>query len=59
MGVRLINVPDGGAVVAIARNAERAVVAEDDTLADEGPADVPRRALPGVIGIPGDEGTDV
>ena len=34
MGVRLINVPDGGAVVAIARNAEQASDDADDEATD-------------------------
>jgi len=34
MGVRLINVPDGGAVVAIARNAEQASEEAVDEAAD-------------------------
>jgi DNA gyrase subunit A len=58
MGVRFISLDEGDTVVAIARNAERAVVAEDDSLADEAPAD----GLDGTTGIPepaGDEGTDL
>jgi DNA gyrase subunit A len=58
MGVRFISLDEGDTVVAIARNAERAVVAEDDSLADEGPADG-LESTTGIIGITGDEGTDV
>jgi len=54
MGVRFISLDEGDTVVAIARNAERAVVAEDDTLAD----DVPVGDLEGTSGTAGDEGTD-
>ena len=54
MGVRFISLDEGDTVVAIARNAERAVVAEDDTLAD----DVPAGDLDGTSGTAGDEGTD-
>jgi len=52
MGVRFISLDEGDTVVAIARNAERAVVEEDDALAD-----VPADGL-GVTGTTGDEGTD-
>jgi DNA gyrase subunit A len=58
MGVRFISLDEGDTVVAIARNAERAVAAEDDSLADEAPAD----GLDGTTEIPepaGDEGTDL
>ncbi len=39
MGVRLVNLGDGDAVVAIARNAERAVVGDDDLAGDAPPTD--------------------
>jgi DNA gyrase subunit A len=58
MGVRFISLDEGDTVVAIARNAERAVVAEDDSLADEGPADG-LDGTTGATGVTGDEGTDV
>jgi DNA gyrase subunit A len=57
MGVRFISLDEGDTVVAIARNAERAVVAEDDLLADEAPADG-LDGTTGITGITGDEGTD-
>ena len=54
MGVRFISLAEGDAVVAIARNAERAVVAEDDTLSGDGLAEDL-----GQTGPVGEEGTDV
>ena len=43
MGVRFISLADDDTVVAIARNAERAVVDEDDALDDDRPSGRPRR----------------
>ena len=57
MGVRFISLDEDDTVVAIARNAERAVVAEDDSLARRGPSGR-LEGTTGVTGITGEEGTD-
>jgi DNA gyrase subunit A len=58
MGVRLINLADGDAVVGVTRNAEASSEVADDDGTDDGPDDTADEAADAATGAPGNESPD-